>query len=609
MIRTLDGRRNTCVECLTAADCAEEQFCQDNICSPDECTAGEKVCEGSIVKECKPDGSGWFEQEECNQEQYCQDGDCHPLVCTPNTVFCDGNMIVQCNESGTGYFEVQNCEDTKQVCIDGECTGNLCGSIQFGNEENYITIPHHPDLSLADTSFTIEAWVKFTIGESQEAGSPLIFHEDSEGFSFLLYYYSVGWSAGFGFFNPEYVELSMAAPKDIQQWSHLSVTYDFFTEFTTIWWNGQAESIVLGASLASSVGDLIIGGKSEYVFQLDEIRLSNIVRYKSAFNPSASFTPDEHTVALWKLNESDGELVLDISDNAHSGILTGGQRTSDSPACSEGKKCGDGIVAPWEVCDDGNTLYGDTCSGNCTWDDCSGYESFGKGIYCDYSCHSCEEVELNIVGDLTIEMRFKPQSMEGIQTLISTSRLFVQYPDEIVTNETYQVSFFQNGAIEFFHEFGDHVKVLAVTEGENLIVPNEWNILTVVRDSVALEWKVYHDGIWVESVPYLANPVVDKFGSLNIGRDLFSGQDNGLNGKIDYLRIWNRKLEPFEITAMSGKSINPHGNEGLVGYWEFNDFYWSSFGGNGFGYIFDLVGKTCACEGFLDSLWYEGECN
>jgi cysteine-rich repeat protein len=46
--------------------------------------------------------------------------------------------------------------------------------------------------------------------------------------------------------------------------------------------------------------------------------------------------------------------------------LDGGYRTvSEAPWCVPGFRCGDGILAPFEECEDGNTEAGDGCSPTC----------------------------------------------------------------------------------------------------------------------------------------------------------------------------------------------------------------------------------------------------
>lgn len=50
----------------------------------------------------------------------------------------------------------------------------------------------------------------------------------------------------------------------------------------------------------------------------------------------------------------------------------------------EGPRCGDGVLDPGEVCDDGNAVSGDGCR-----DDCLGFELCGDGLL--DSCEECDE--------------------------------------------------------------------------------------------------------------------------------------------------------------------------------------------------------------------------
>ena len=53
-----------------------------------------------------------------------------------------------------------------------------------------------------------------------------------------------------------------------------------------------------------------------------EVRISNIVRYTTAFTlPDALFAVDADTVALWHLDEGEGQEVDDASGNGWDGVL------------------------------------------------------------------------------------------------------------------------------------------------------------------------------------------------------------------------------------------------------------------------------------------------
>ena len=65
---------------------------------------------------------------------------------------------------------------------------------------------------------------------------------------------------------------------------------------------------------------------------LDEIRISNVARYTSAFTVSTlPLIPDANTVALWQLDEGTGQTTADATGSTWNGILgaTTATETSD----------------------------------------------------------------------------------------------------------------------------------------------------------------------------------------------------------------------------------------------------------------------------------------
>ena len=94
-------------------------------------------------------------------------------------------------------------------------------------------------------------------------------------------------------------------------------------------------TLVFGAEKHDYPGSLYFKGK------LDEIRISNIIRYTTNFSPpTAPFIPDTNTFGLYHFNEGGGMIVLDSSGASggpsHGNILYGGspvgpQWSYDSP--------------------------------------------------------------------------------------------------------------------------------------------------------------------------------------------------------------------------------------------------------------------------------------
>jgi hypothetical protein len=85
-------------------------------------------------------------------------------------------------------------------------------------------------------------------------------------------------------------------------------------------------------SSAASVGttltqgpSLRIGGLAGYGFfngTIDEVRISNVVRYTTAFTPPTTFpAADANTIGLWRFDEGSGQTTIDSSSRANHGTL------------------------------------------------------------------------------------------------------------------------------------------------------------------------------------------------------------------------------------------------------------------------------------------------
>lgn len=114
------------------------------------------------------------------------------------------------------------------------------------------------------------------------------------------------------------------------QWYHVAATYD----------SGNARVFVNGiAGTSSSVGMvshmpvLRLGGITGYGFfagQIDDVRISRIVRYAGSFTPpSAPLTEDADTIALYVFDEGSGQTVSDASGNGYH-LMLGRNAGTDS---------------------------------------------------------------------------------------------------------------------------------------------------------------------------------------------------------------------------------------------------------------------------------------
>jgi len=100
-----------------------------------------------------------------------------------------------------------------------------------------------------------------------------------------------------------------------------------------------------------------------FVGAIDEVRLSNVVRYTSNFKPVRQFATDANTRALWHMDTTVNGEVPDASGNGFP-LQLQGPASLEKDTCygtpADAVVCGDGKLAPWEVCDDGKG-----CGPNC----------------------------------------------------------------------------------------------------------------------------------------------------------------------------------------------------------------------------------------------------
>jgi hypothetical protein len=107
------------------------------------------------------------------------------------------------------------------------------------------------------------------------------------------------------------------------QWYHIAATYNASTNLATVYVNGTPSNTAnlgdMSPGFQLRMGTFGSGGFTVYnsfVGELEEMRISNIIRYSGAFTPpSSDFTSDSNTVVLYHLNEGSGQTVVDLSGN------------------------------------------------------------------------------------------------------------------------------------------------------------------------------------------------------------------------------------------------------------------------------------------------------
>ena len=95
----------------------------------------------------------------------------------------------------------------------------------------------------------------------------------------------------------------------------------------------DAEPYDRDTGLASYLGyEPNSGGRRYFDGLIDEVRISNVVRYTGTFTPQTHFEADADTIGLWHFNEGAGQSAADASGNGNDATLHGSASwSSDSP--------------------------------------------------------------------------------------------------------------------------------------------------------------------------------------------------------------------------------------------------------------------------------------
>lgn len=139
--------------------------------------------------------------------------------------------------------------------------------------------------------------------------------------------------------------VSTAATIDDGSWHHVAVTWDTFEAFIYV------DGLRLGSGAlerqGGATGDALTLGCWPNVGHLeglmDEVRISNTIRYSGDFTPSAPLEADGFTMALWRFDEglgtsTTGELgtPLSLTDNYWIGVDGAAGQGTGTPSADTG---------------------------------------------------------------------------------------------------------------------------------------------------------------------------------------------------------------------------------------------------------------------------------
>jgi len=173
----------------------------------------------------------------------------------------------------------------------------------------------------------------------------------------------------------------------------------------------------------------------------------------------------------------------------------------------------------------------------------SGYPSSATGIVggcADFDggdphdlYHSSNDAGLTITGDLTLSGWVNLDAVNQGKRILPC---FGAYGESPSVNYLYDIYPTDTGKIKWLHEYGSGTNQYDVTVSDYLSADN-WIYLTVVRDSMAKEYKFFINGVFKESTSYSVNPDSGSSSYLSVGGQPIG--DDVLDGGLDEQRISN----------------------------------------------------------------------
>ena len=268
--------------------------------------------DGDII----PDGDE--EGLESDSEDLETDGDALETDdgCEPDSTWCEENTLHVCDDTGREYVP-EDCET--YTCIEPESAESFCRpehALSFDGETGYVQLSDD-FLARKQVHSTVEAWVYWQ-GAGEGAG-----HIYSEGSVAELV-------LKFGPIDNQYLQFAVHCSDDswsIANWD--SILLEGWHHISGVNTPNKRMLFVDGELVAEADGECLSnatdpepsylgasgqpGGEIYAHFNgiIDEVRVSNAVRYDETFTPEVRFEPDEATVALWHLDEGNGDTATD----------------------------------------------------------------------------------------------------------------------------------------------------------------------------------------------------------------------------------------------------------------------------------------------------------
>ncbi|MDD3024610.1 MAG: hypothetical protein PHE26_12000 [Syntrophomonadaceae bacterium] len=232
------------------------------------------------------------------------------------------------NADGTGKHSGRIGFSDKNFCFQGQANGKF--NLGFGgNGRNYVDIKDSPSLGISN-QITVEAWINpSSLYAATYQG--IVAKRNTTGKEEANYaLWAYGNQIKFGFNNGSWkMHTTTSANLQTNQWYHVAAIFDGTAHNVKIFVNGvKALDEAEAGSMLTDSNDVTIGygnfTNQYFNGKIDEVRISNIIRYTTDFSvPTSSYSADGSTAGLWHFDENNGAFTDETSNHNDGSILPG----------------------------------------------------------------------------------------------------------------------------------------------------------------------------------------------------------------------------------------------------------------------------------------------
>lgn len=187
---------------------------------------------------------------------------------------------------------------------------------------------HHVEVDLPATvsetlPITVEAWIRPGPLAGSEA---LVSHHDASAMRGYVLRLVDGQLEFLVYDSAQPLSVRAPDPLVADRWYHVAATDDgaemrVFVDGVAVR-TGVAGSLHGAPGLPIHLGAAAAVDGEYFMGTMDEVRISNSVRYPTSFVPQLTpLSSDAQTIALWHLDQGTGQTVIDVSDHAYDGEL------------------------------------------------------------------------------------------------------------------------------------------------------------------------------------------------------------------------------------------------------------------------------------------------